>query len=112
MDATAGQGDKHVHEDLMTPGEIDALKTAARDRIALLDGEISPDLQEAWDTLAAELEVLFPSERDPKTFLAFWLTSDIPALPGVPSIVIRCDGAAAIGRCKTLLRRAAHGVFS
>lgn len=69
---------------------IDDLKTAARDRVSLLDDDVPPDLICPYatlrDTAIVDLGVS-PAEVD--AWLATWMTDHVPALGGIPSIIIR-----------------------
>jgi len=93
--------------------DINDLKTAARDRVRLLDGAVPPDLMDAYATLrktaTADLGV---SLADVDGWLAVWMNEYMPALGGIPSIIIRRDGPVGIDLVRTMLVRGAAGAYS
>lgn len=92
---------------------IHDLKTAAHDRVRLLEHDIPLELKVAYETLhrtaTADLGV---SLADVDPWLAVWMTEYMSALGGIPSIIIRRDGADGVDLVRMMLLRGATGAFS
>jgi len=92
---------------------INDQKTSARDRVRLLDGDVPPDLMDAYAKLRksaiADVGVSLP---DVDAWLAVWMTEYMPAIGGIPLIIIRRDGPVGIDLVRTMLLRGAASAYS
>lgn len=82
----------------MTPAEIEALRAASRYRVALLDGHVPPELRLIWDRLFGYMIDGGTGAIEAQARLAMWLTDYVPALRGVPFLIVLQRGPAGVAQ--------------